>query len=172
MLVKTMVRKGLEKKRMSKTRDKEISVSTVLGDFDIKIMDSSHISVRLSGEKEWGIPLRYDQVAPSIIVKLREQGYSKGESFTLAGEDPRPKEVKFPDLSFAKDSLFISPEEIKELGWVIHERVGRNCRAFNPRYGLEYTGARSNIMEKIKLWMTAYHLGKHSAREHEELGTE
>ena len=52
-----------------------ITIEYGIDQYEVEIMDGSHLKYRIVGTERWCIPLHFAQVEKSIIDQLDKQGY-------------------------------------------------------------------------------------------------
>lgn len=53
--------------------------------YDVSIMDSTHLALRLGGTERWGIPLHFAQLDRGLITQLRALGLVTDNWFVTPG---------------------------------------------------------------------------------------
>ena len=56
-------------------------ISTPRGDFEIEIIDGTHIKFRVKGTERWAIPLHFNQVDDTMMDALKKKGVVQGNFF-------------------------------------------------------------------------------------------
>jgi hypothetical protein len=102
----------------SKMKD-SVSILTSQGDYDVEIMDSTHLKFKLKGRDNWATPLHFNQVPEEMMSKLKDKGLVEGNFFKDAEPDPDEKIAELEDKAAKAKAQGYSAdayeEEIKKI---------------------------------------------------------
>lgn len=109
----------------SKTKDSKTATINAQGsDWEVVIMDGTHLKMRLAGTENWATPLHFNQVRPEFLAALKTKGLVQGNYFVEDVYEPTaPKNIAAAKkMSVAQGKAAVGDKKVKDEAGDAHIR--------------------------------------------------